>query len=346
MDSDAWSLCHLESAIAAVPRLRFAHLPTPLDSCNRLSDLLGVRLVMKRDDCTGLAVGGNKIRQHEFIAADAVQARADCFIHGAAWQSNQSVQIAAVGAKLGMEVFLTPQEDPEGTRLQGNSLLAQILTSNVEPIPEHASSIEAKNTLASKLRAEGRTPYIVGMGSDRSADLAAIAYVSCVVEILTAWNGTGAPDWLFVTSAGSTLVGLDLACRILGLHTKVIGISPCGSDHESFRSHEALEAQVDRVSRTLGWRGAQIHCELKRDLREVGEGYDAVTDDARVAIRTMARNEGVLLDPTYTGRGFAGLLDYCRTGVVAAGESVVFVHTGGAGCLFAKADAVFTAGVT
>src|SRR5690606_18223984 len=153
------SLVALKDSLDRLPRVSLAHLPTPLDRCERLGERLGgVELWVKRDDATGLALGGNKTRQLEFVLGHAMAEGYDCVIQGAASQSNHSRQLAAAGAKLGLEVHLTPWQDARSKPVQGNYLLSHLYGATLHPIPAGASAVEAKTELADALRKEGRKP--------------------------------------------------------------------------------------------------------------------------------------------------------------------------------------------
>jgi 1-aminocyclopropane-1-carboxylate deaminase/D-cysteine desulfhydrase-like pyridoxal-dependent ACC family enzyme len=317
-----------------------AHLPTPLDDCPRLSAQLGVSLHVKREDCTGLAFGGNKVRQHEYVLGKAVADGADCLIQGSAAQSNHSRQLAAAGARLGLEVFLLPKADAHSSPVTGNLLLDHLLGATIAPISPDASSVEAKEALAQRLRAAGRHPYITGMGSDEALVLAAVAYVDALFEIVEDLAPDGAPAWIFTASQGSTQAGLLLGCELLGLPTKVVGIAPMSQAHEAYMSPAEILDIVRAAGRLLGWESRLTERDVRCDGGFVGEGYGIQSPASVEAIRVLAGQAGILLDPVYSGKAFAGLLDYCRRGTVEPGERVVFVHTGGTPALFSYSEAL------
>ncbi|MFI6390900.1 D-cysteine desulfhydrase family protein [Nonomuraea sp. NPDC050540] len=323
--------------LARLPRVRLAHLPTPLDACPRLSAAEGPAISVKRDDCTGLAFGGNKVRQHEYVLGDAIAQGADCVIQGSASQSNHSRQLAAAGAKLGLEVFLLPKRDAMSAPVQGNHLVSHLLGATITPIDPAESSTRRKDELAARLRERGRRPYVVGMGATRSLTLAALAYVEALVEIVEAGE---APDWIFVTSQGSTQAGLQLGCELLGLPTRVVGVNPMTAAHEAYLPPAQIAALARGAAELLGLASAIEPADVVNLTGYVGEGYGVPSAESLAAIATLGAAEGILLDPVYSGKGFAGLLDHCSRGLLAPGERVVFVHTGGLPALFGYADAL------
>ncbi|MBX3142256.1 MAG: pyridoxal-phosphate dependent enzyme [Trueperaceae bacterium] len=337
----AAKLTDLKSRLAALPRARFAHLPTPLDHCLNLgADLVGIDLWVKRDDATGMALGGNKTRQLEFMLGHALSEGCDCIIQGAASQSNHSRQLAAAGARLGLEVHLTPWLDARSRPVQGNFLLSHLYGAKLHPIPLGASSIEAKTQLAERLRAEGRKPYIVGMGAHEALVLAAVAYVDAFVEILGQLGEDRLPDWIFATSQGSTQAGLLAAARILGLDVTIVGINPLGPDHEAYSPPAVIERMVLDAAERLGY---QIELEPGDVINRtdfVGESYGIPSRAGLAALRRLAEREGILLDPVYSSKGFSGVIGAVESGEVAPGDRVVFVHTGGLPIVFPYAEEI------
>lgn len=331
----------LKAALSALPRVRLSHLPTPLDRCAHLgAELNDTLLCVKRDDATGLALGGNKTRQLEYILGHAIDAGHDCVIQGAASQSNHARQLAAAGARLGLEVHLVPWQDARSRPVQGNYLLSHLYGATLHPIPASASSKEAKAALAERLRAEGKNPYVVGMGAHDALVLAAVAYVGAFVEILEQLASDGPPDWIFATSQGSTQAGLLAGARLLGLETRVVGVNPMGPEHEAYSPIETIHAMTEEAAARLGYDLTIDPDEVVNVTDYVGAGYGKPSPESMSALDRLARSEGILLDPVYSGKGFSGLIDYVQRGTVVAGERVVFVHTGGLPIVFAYAEEV------
>lgn len=331
----------LRLALDALPRARFAHLPTPLDRCERLGAYLnGIRLSVKRDDATGMALGGNKTRQLEYVLGHALAAGHDCVIQGAASQSNHARQLAAAGARIGLEVHLTPWRDARSQPVQGNFLLSHLYGATIHPVPPEASIKQAKADLAERLRSEGRNPYVVGMGAKEALVLAAVAYAHAYLEIVEQLGDEGPPDWVFTTSQGSTQAGLLVGARWLGAATRVIGICPMGPDHEAYVPPPQIHAMALEAASMLGATIEIAEDEIVNLTDYVGESYGIPSSDGLAAMALAARYEGLLLDPVYTAKGFAGLVDHARRGVIGRGDRVVFVHTGGIPGVFAYADSV------
>lgn len=342
--SDQQAPAAIAERLAALPRVRLAELPTPLTDCPRLSqDLGGPRIMIKRDDCTGLAFGGNKVRQHEYVLGDAVAAGADCLVQGAAAQSNHSRQLAAAGARLGLDTYLLPRMTGTDDPVQGNLLIDHLLGATVRPIGPDDSSIAAKQALVDQLRAAGRHPYVTGMGAERALVLAAVAYVGAVLELAEQLPDRRPPAAICTTSQGSTQAGLQLGCRLLGWPTEVVGICPMPPDHEAWIHPRDIATMVDDAAELLGLPRpgtTEEMVELRQEF--VGDGYAVPTAASREAMALLARTEGVLLDPVYTAKGFAGVLADCRAPRWSAGRTVVFLHTGGLPALFAHPDDVLT----
>lgn len=331
-------IAELRERLALLPRARLAALPTPTDDCVRLSsELGGPRILVKRDDLTGLAFGGNKVRQHEYMLGDAIAAGADCFIQGSASQSNHSRQIAGAGAKLGIETHLIPLQDAHSEPVQGNYLVDHLLGAHVHPVPVGTSLIEAKEQLAATLRSAGKTPYIVGMGSQDALELAAVAYVEAMCEIIEQM-GHVAPDYVYTTSQGSTQAGLLLACRYLGASTRVVGIGPLDERHEAFITKQGILELAHGAARRLGLAELVELDDIEHDTNHVGEAYGVPSQAGLDTLRLLATTEGILLDPVYTAKGFSGLLHHIQTGRVTADATVVFLHTGGLPALFEYAE--------
>lgn len=331
----------LKRALASLPRASLAHLPTPLDRCERMGeDLGGIELWIKRDDATGLALGGNKTRQLEYMLGYAISKGHDSVIQGAASQSNHARQLAAAGAKLGLEVHLTPWQDARSRPIQGNYLLSHLYGAQLHPIAAGASSKEAKAELASRLRAEGKNPFIVGMGSEEALILAAVAYIGAYVEIIEQLGNASPPDWIFTTSQGSTQAGLLAGARLLGHETRVIGINPMGPDHEAYTPIDVIERMVVEAAARLGYTLDLADGDVVNRTDYVGEAYGVPSAKGLAALHRLACREGVLLDPVYSAKGFSGLIDAAERGETPKGARVVFVHTGGLPGVFAYAEEV------
>ena len=315
-------------------RVSIAHLPTPLEPLPRLTAQLGgPELWIKRDDQTGLATGGNKARKLEFLVADALAQGADTLITAGAAQSNHARQTAAAAAKFGLaRVLVLRGEEPP--QVLGNLLLDRLLGAEVRwagdlPLPEAMAQV------AEELRAAGRCPYVVPYGGSNA--VGASGYVAAMEELLAqcAERDLCFDHLVFATSSGGTQAGLMVGARALGYEGRILGIS-VGPRAESLTHTLAglATATADRIG--LGLTYVPEDFAVNDDY--LGGGYGVVGELEREAIRTMARAEGVLLDPVYTGRAFGGLLDLIRRGVFGPGERVLFWHTGGTAGLFGYGD--------
>jgi D-cysteine desulfhydrase len=317
-----------------LPRVSIAHLPTPLESLPRLTAQLGgPELWIKRDDQTGLATGGNKARKLEFLVADALAQGADTLITAGAAQSNHARQTAAAAAKFDLgRVLVLRGEEP--SQVQGNLLLDRLLGADVrwagdQPLPEAMAQV------AEELRAAGRGLYVVPYGG--SNPVGASGYVAAMEELLAqcAERDKRFDHVVLASSSGGTQAGMMVGARALGYEGRILGISVEPRAESLTHTLAGLAtATADRMG--LGLTYVPEDFAVNDDY--LGGGYGVVGELEREAIRTMARAEGVLLDPVYTGRAFGGLLDLIRRGVFAPGERVLFWHTGGTAGLFGYGD--------
>ncbi len=315
-----------------LPRMRLAHLPTPIEELARLTDFLGgPRLFIKRDDCTGLASGGNKTRKLEFLVADAAARGADALITEGGVQSNHCRQTAAAALKAGMTcmLVLSPGYADEDT---GNLLLDRLLGARIMRVESTGARAGAMRDAADSLARAGRHPYIIPTGG--SNGLGAIGYASCMREIKDQSEALGFEFDAIVSASGSggTQGGLVLGAKLLDSMTRIIGIS----------DGEPREALAERV-REVALEGAQVlGSELALADDDIivydeyyGEGYGVPSPQMVEAVRLLARKEAILLDPVYTGKAMAGLIDLVRKEVFEANQNVLFIHTGGTPALFA-----------
>ena len=334
----------LQERIRALPRVRLAHLPTPLEPCPRLSRALGgPEILVKRDDLTGLAFGGNKTRQLEFLLADLADTEADVIVAGAYTQSNWCRQITAAARKLGRDVSLVLLHGRKGPLRQGNLLLddlmgADIRVSEVDDMQRLPPLLEAR---AAELRAAGRRPYLVDPFDLEVLARSALGYVEAALELDAQLDAAGTDaDHVYVAGANMTPAGLLLGLRALGRKARVVGIAPIEWD-EDRRVDIARIASA--AARLLGLDLAFGPEEVISHGDYIGEGYGVLSAAARDAFLLAARSEGLILDPVYTGKAMAGLCDHVRRGLVGRGETVVFVHTGGNPAVFAYAEDLLAA---
>lgn len=326
----------LRAALDRLPRVDLAEVPTPLHAAPRLAAAIGLRhLWIKRDDLTGLAFGGNKARKFRYSFAEVVRAGADCVITGAASQSNHARQAAAAAARLGLTAYLVNRYDERARRgMQGNWLLDEILGAEVRLVARREDQGRAMERLAEVLRAAGRRPYLLG---ERAAVLGAVAYVECFLEIYEQLAAGGAtPDVVAVASASGTHAGLALGAHWLAPRCRVIAWRP--SRGEDDRVAERVARMACAAAECLGLDASLPPAAIRNRGDAVGDDYGIPTAAGLDAIHLVARTEGILLDPVYTGKAFAGLVAAVQAGEIAPEERVVFVHTGGTPALFAYAD--------
>lgn len=321
-------------SLERIPRLRLAALPTPLEEAPQLSEALGgPRILIKRDDLTGLALGGNKTRKLEYLMADAVAQGADVVLTVGAAQSNHCRQTAAAARKVGLKAILVLARS-EHNELQGNLLLNALLDADVRMIEARPGrgTTEAMVEIAEEERAHGRRPYLIPGGG--SNGLGALGYAQCVLEIQQQLleRGTSA-DRLYVSSgSGGTQGGLQLGARMFSAPYQVVGVSPGGSA-EGVRG--AVLRAADEGARLLRLPFEIAPGDVVVHDEYVGPGYAIPTAASNEAIRLFAETEGLILDPVYTAKAAAGLIDHIRRGLIPRDSTVIFLHTGGQPALFA-----------
>ena len=323
---------------AGLPRVALAHLPTPLEELPRLTERLGgPRIFIKRDDCTGLAFGGNKTRHNEFLLGQALAEGADLVVWGAGVQSNNCRQTAAACARLGLDIHLVLARGESSTELQGNLLLDHIAGASYEFVdatigPELDEVIAER---ARRFRAAGRVVY------EHSRALwgrAAVSYVLAMAEIddqLRERQVT--PTAVYVSAGGATGAGLTLGAALLATRCAVHSILPIRWPWDEAAGIAEL---ANDAARLLDLSADVAPDQVLVDGGYVGSGYGRATADGMEALALLARLEGVLLDPAYTAKAMAALIAAVRAGRYRADQAVVFVHTGGTPALFAYAGAL------
>lgn len=323
--------------IEKLPRFPLAQLPTPLETLSRLSrELGGPDLLIKRDDQTGLALGGNKTRKLEFLLGQALEQGADTLVTAGAAQSNHCRQTAAAAAKAGLkcELILNGKK-PE---LPNGNLLLNYLLGATEHWIERPQRPAKLRELPDQLRARGRKPYGIPVGG--SNGVGATGYVVAMLELTAQLRERGrhVDHVFFATSSGGTQAGIVLGARIAGFKGHLHGLSIDKNDPEHFEYETEVAQIANDCAKIIG---ADVRL-TKEDIEVVygyeGGGYGVVGDLEREAIRLMAGCEGIILDPVYAGRAFGALLNLIRKGVFQQGETVLFWHTGGAPALFAYAN--------
>ena len=328
--------------LARFPRIRLGHAPTPLEPMENLTRLLGgPRLWIKRDDCTGLSTGGNKTRKLEYLMADARARGADIVLTQGATQSNHARQTAAACAKLGLACHVlledrTGYTDP-AYRMSGNVLLDKLHGTSVERRPGGADMPAEMEAVAERMRGEGRRPYVIPGGG--SNPVGALGYVTAALELVNqaAEMGLRIDHLVHATGSAGTQAGLVTGLVALNSGIPVLGI---GVRVPREKQEANVLALARRTAEHLGLPGGVVRAEhVVANCDYVGQGYGIPTQGMVDAVRLVAETEGILLDPVYSGKGMAGLVDLVRKGFFPADSNVVFLHTGGQAGLFGYPDA-------
>ncbi len=311
-----------------IPRVHFAHLPTPIEELPRLTKALGgPRILVKRDDQTGLAFGGNKTRKLEFLVAEAREQGADTLISAGAIQSNHCRQTAAAAARFGFAciLVLTGERPSQPT---ANFLLDQLFGAEIVVVPDRKDRDRVLQETFDKAVAAGRKPYLVPYGG--SSVTGAMGYAFAMEEFM---KQNVHADWIvFGTSSGGTHAGLTLGQRLFGFKGKALGVS---IDETTAQLKANVSALATRASEKLGERIEFTGDDILANDDYCRAGYGVFGDAEREALKLFASAEGLLLDPVYTGRAAAGMIDLIRRNYFGKDETVLFWHTGGQPALFA-----------
>jgi 1-aminocyclopropane-1-carboxylate deaminase/D-cysteine desulfhydrase-like pyridoxal-dependent ACC family enzyme len=330
----------LRAAVDRLPRVRLAHLPTPLEEAPRFAERIGggVRVFIKRDDCTGLLLGGNKTRHNEFLLGDAVAQKSDVLVWGASVQSNNCRQTAAGCAKLGLDCQLILCRGHSKTEPQGNLLLDYLVGAKVEFTdatigPELDAVLAAK---ADELRKAGRRPYF--WDRPRVVPLAAVSYTLCVAEIVDQLAALNLPPAaLYVSSSGATGAGVALGKKLLNLSCPARLVCPLTWP---WHIPTALANDANTAAEMIGVPHRVRPEEIDADETYVAPGYGLPSPAGREALKLLATTEAILLDPVYTAKALAALIADVRAKRYPPGSVLVFLHTGGVPAIFADPDSV------
>ncbi|HEU5315619.1 MAG TPA: D-cysteine desulfhydrase family protein [Chloroflexota bacterium] len=334
----------LEEFLASRPRVPLGTLPTPLDACPRLSEAIGgAPIAIKRDDLSGFALGGNKVRMLEFALGEAVAVGADCLLTGADVQSNQCRAVAAGAARLGMECHLVVSRGPH-PEMQGNLLLQHVFGAHVRVVEPPAigdkTLVDVQGVLdevEAALRATGKRPFRITGQRIEHALKGMVGYMTGAVELAAQLRALPAAPSAMVICAGSgtTMAGLVCGLKALGggvLRQRVIGVT---ISNPAAAVRERILALSHMAAETYG-----LDCVLEPDevdVRDgfVGPGYGLPSEEGLAALALVARTEGILLDPIYTSKTAAALFHLIRSGELPPDRPVVMVHTGGIPGVFA-----------
>lgn len=327
--------------LARFPRIRLGHFPTPLEPLDNLSRVLGgPRLWIKRDDCTGLSTGGNKTRKLEFLMAEAQARQADVVITQGATQSNHARQTAAAAAKLGMRCHIlledrTGYTDADYTD-NGNVLLDRLHGATVERRAGGSNMQAEMEVVAAQLAEAGRRPYVIPGGG--SNPVGALGYVNAALELLHQSVEMGLRIDVLVHGTGSagTQAGLVAGLQAVNSAIRLLGIGVRAPREKQ----ESMVYDLACLTWTLlGLRGELARAAVEANCDYVGGGYGVPTPAMAEAVTLLAQTEGILLDPVYSGKGMAGLIDLVRKGHFTRDQNIVFLHTGGSAALFGYPDA-------
>jgi D-cysteine desulfhydrase len=318
--------------VTRFPRLEFIGAPTPLEYLPRFSDHLGRDIFIKRDDVTPMAMGGNKLRKLEFLAADALREGADTLVTAGAIQSNHVRQTAAVAAKLGLHCVAL-LENPIGTTAEnyltnGNRLLLDLFNTQVEMCDALTDPTTQLAELATRLEAQGFRPYVIPVGGSNA--LGAMGYVECAMEIAQQCEGIVSLSSVVVASGSAgTHAGLAVGLEHLMPEIELIGVTVS-------RKVAEQKPKVMTLQQALA---SSLEMKASADIQLWDEyfspGYGLPTEEGMEAVKLLAQLEGILLDPVYTGKAMAGLIDGISQKRFKDDGAVLFVHTGGAPALFA-----------
>lgn len=311
-----------------IERLTLAHLPTPIESLPHLSGYLnGPQLFIKRDDLTGFGMGGNKTRKLEYLAADALAKGAKTLISTGAVQSNHCRQVAATAAKLGLgcQLILAGAEPAEA---QGNLLLDNLFGAQLFYTTKPNRDQELQMRFA-QAKQDGLNPYLIPYGG--SNPIGALGYLNAMHELS---EQNLQPDWIiFASSSGGTQAGLILGANITGFKGKILGIS---IEHNRAYFSAQISDLVNQTAESLGYDWSVTPQEVLINDAYCQAGYGVLTSAEIEAVRMFASKQGILLDPVYTGRAAAGLIDLIRNNFFKPEEKILFWHTGGTPALFAE----------
>ncbi len=319
-----------------LPRVHLAHLPTPIEEAARLSQALGgPRILFKRDDLTGAGLGGNKVRKLEFVIGRALAEGADTLVVCGGFQSNLARIAVAMGNRMGLQVELVLGGVPgEKRELAGNLLLDHLYGANVhlvdtQPRWDFGTALQ---DVAATLRAQGRRPFLVPLGGSSPEGM--MGYVNATHEMLAQFYDMKIqPDYLFVAvGSGGTYSGLMLGALNLPVSYQVIGISVSRTAEFLY---DKLPGDMDAAGSQFGLEKTPVRADMIIHDEYVGDGYGEMTAGCREAIQLVAKTEGVMLDPVYSGKCMHGMIDQIRRGAIPADATVVFLHTGGWPALFA-----------
>lgn len=321
--------------LETLPRVLLAVLPTPVHDLGRLSRILGgPRLLVKRDDLTGLAFGGNKTRKLEYLVGEALASDTDTLITTGAAQSNHCRQTAAAAARAGLACHLVLDGAPRGP--EGNLLLDLLLGAQIHWAGQDRRG-EIMARIAEDLRAQDHRPFVIPYGG--STATGAVAYAVAMGELVRQLHEQSLQVDLVVvaSSSGGTQAGLTVGARAFGFQGQILGISVDKGERSPEPYEGELAALASAAADRMGHHEEFAEDDFWVDYDYLGDGYGVVGDREREAITLVAQTEGLLLDPVYTAKAMGALIDMVRRGLIGESKTVLFWHTGGGPALFAYA---------
>ena len=338
----ATAIARVRAALATQPRIPLATLPTPIHEATRLRDALGgerscPQILIKRDDLTSLGLGGNKARKLEYLVADALAQGATTLVTTGAVQSNHARMTAAAAAVTGMRCVLVLTATTEQPAVAGNLLLDKLygaeirLVPSIDPMLAVGQDEAVVADVVAQEQAAGRVPYVIPVGG--SSGVGVCGYVSGTAELVEqlSQSGIAASRLYYASGSRGTQAGLTLGARLCDAPYRVCGVAVSAGEPEKI---ERARRIANEAATRIGLPERLELGDLITDQGYIGEGYGIPTAEALEAIALLARTEGILLDPCYTSKAMAALIDHVRRGTLGPNETVVFLHTGGMPALF------------
>lgn len=334
------NLEEVKERLEKLPRIQLGFFPTPVHKLEKLSNELGVNLYFKRDDFSGMNLfGGNKIRKLEYLIGDAIEKGCDYVFTFGATQSNHAMQTATACCKCGLKpvLYLESIVAPDDNDIRSNLLLDKILGAEIHILPEGIDLLEEAQKRIAELEGQGHKCYVIPSGG--ANEVGSAAFIGGYAELTEQLNNENiTADYIFhATGTGGTLAGLVAGKKLLNSATKIISVDV------STKTDEFYENVAKLATNTLKRAGSNyviVKDDINHDLGYFGEGYEIPTEAASKAIKKLARTEGILTDPVYTGKALSALFSYVENGEIKKGSTVVFWHTGGATALFAEKEII------
>lgn len=330
----------VKKRLEKLPRVQLGFFPTPVHKLEKLSKELGVNLYLKRDDLSGMNLfGGNKIRKLEYLIGDAIEKQCEYVFTFGATQSNHAMQTATACCKCGLKpiLYLESIVDADENDVRSNLLLDKIMGAEIHILQEGIDLMQEAQKRIDELETQGHKCYIVPMGG--ANEIGSTGFIGGYIELTEQLKEQNAnADYIFhATGTGGTLSGLLAGKKLINSDTKIISVDV---SEKTVEHYENVAKLATKTLTRVGSVDVITSDDINHDLNYFGEGYEVPTEAASDAIKKLARTEGILTDPVYTGKAFSALIDYVKNGNVQNGSTVVFWHTGGATALFAEKEII------